>query len=83
VDPGRWPISAKIIRLWSGPGGGQPWVAAGFNLRIAEPTRPPNPNGVDLAEGRPLQSRSHFSPSLSKTLQRVRNPGGRLTIYRP
>jgi hypothetical protein len=65
VDPGRWPISAKIIRLWSGPGGGQPWVAAGLNPRIAEPTRPPNPNGVDLAEGRPLQGRSHFSPSIS------------------
>jgi hypothetical protein len=45
------------------PRRGQPWVAAGFNLRIAEPNRPFNPNGVDRRKGRPLQGRILFSLS--------------------
>ncbi|MGD1102313.1 MAG: hypothetical protein ABSA59_09630 [Terriglobia bacterium] len=48
-----------------GPGRGQPWVAAGFNLRMAEATRYPNPNGVELTDVRPLQGRNYLSASLS------------------
>ena len=38
---------SRISNLRSGPEGAKPWVAAGFNLRIAEPNGPFNPNGVD------------------------------------
>ena len=47
------------------PRRGQPWVAAGFNLRLAEPHGPFNPDGVDRGKGRPLQGRIPFSPSVS------------------
>ena len=47
------------------PRRGQPWVAAGFNLRLAEPNGPFNPDGVDRGKGRPLQGRIPFSPPVS------------------
>ena len=49
----------------AGPGRGQPWVAAGFNLRIAKPPRPCNPDGVDPTSVRPLQGRNDLAASLS------------------
>ena len=40
------------------PRRGQRRIAAGFNLRIAEPNGPFNPNGVAREKGRPLQGRN-------------------------
>jgi hypothetical protein len=45
----------------AGPGRGQPGVAAGFNLRIAKPTRPRNPDGVDPTNVRLLQGRNDLA----------------------
>jgi hypothetical protein len=53
----------KQFPVW--PRRGQPWVAAGFNLRLAEPHGPFNPDGVHRGKGRPLQGRIPFSPSVS------------------
>ena len=44
----------------AGPGRGQRRVAAGLNLRIAKPTRPPNPDGVEATKVRPLQGWMSF-----------------------
>ena len=58
-------MKGRIDWTIAGPGRGQPWVAAGLNLRIAKPTRPPNPDGVDPTNVRPLQGRNDLAAPFS------------------
>jgi hypothetical protein len=74
----RWPMTTQdgsiggffrslLSRFWSGPGRGQPWAAAGINLRTAEPTRLPNPS----ADGLTLRG---FGPSRAGSISRLPFP---------
>jgi hypothetical protein len=63
-SPVEHPIGVKLSNFRSGPEGA-PWVAAGFNLRLAEPNGPFNPDRVDRGKGWPLQGRIFCSPSVS------------------